>query len=264
MKNKRKRKKKTNKKINVIGIISIILILVLLCFIGYKINILNKYDIEKLNLDNYDEFLNAYNSKSELTIDHVTLNENEYLTYLNVKVKNILGDGVEENYLNNTSPQVYFNKKDASGNIVDTISISIIDSYITIFTAEDKNFMTTTDSAEDDIPLEAEITDYLTENNITNDLELIKFLSETRNYKPNIFTSTNKIKNHYGTHLMASITMPKIDSFTVLNGQYQGYIYSINNYQQISIEKDNEQYIFLLKDKTSEETLEFLNSIVIS
>ena len=57
--------------------------------------------------------------------------------------------------------------------------------------------------------------------------------------------------------------MPKIDSITFLSGEYQGYIFNINNYKQIAIEKNDEQYTFLLKDKTDDEIQEFLNSIVI-
>lgn len=265
MKNKRKRKKKTNKKSLIIAIIIILIILLLIIpYVAYKSYLLNKYDVSKLNLETYDEFLEGYKNKSELTVDNIILTENEYLTYQNIKVKNILGTSVEEDYTNDLSKLVIFKTKDASGNVIDSLSISIIDTYLEIFSSSEKQFMTTIDSDGESTPLEADISDYLNKNNIQNDQDLFKFLSETRDYVPNIFTSTSKIKDHYGTHLMASIVLPKIDSFTVLNGEYQGYIFNIDEYQQIAIEKNNEQYVFLIKDKTPEETLAFLNSIVIS
>lgn len=262
MKNKRKRKKNNHKKIIITIIIAVIIVLITL-FVSYKTFILNKYDVSKLNLDNYDKFLEGYKNQTELTIDNVSLTESEYLTYLNIKVKNILGNSVEEDYTNNLTQTVIYKKKDETGNVIDSMSITIMDNYKEIFSSDEKQFITSINSEGESTPLEADIDDYLEENNIKNDQDLFKFLSETRDYVPNIFTSTKKIKEHYGLHLVASITMPKIDSITFLSGEYQGYIFNINNYKQIAIEKNNEQYVVLLKDKTDEEILQFLNSIVI-
>lgn len=262
MKNKRKRKKNNNRKI-IIAIVTAVIIVLITLFISYKTFILNKYDVSKLNLDNYDGFLDGYKNQSKLTIENVPLTESEYLTYLNIKVKNIYGSSVETDYTNGLIPTVIYRKKDPSGNIIDSFSITINDTYLEVFSSNEKQFITSINSDGESTPLEADIDDYLDKNNIKNDQDLFKFLSETRDYVPNIFTSTKKIKEHYGLHLVASITMPKIDSITFLSGEYQGYIFNINNHKQITIEKNDEQYVFLLKDKKDEEILEFLNSIVI-
>ena len=262
MKNKRKRKKNNNKKLIIAIVIAVIIVLITL-FISYKVFILNKYDVSKLNLDNYDKFLEGYKNQNKLTVDHVALNESEYLTYLNIKEKNIYGPSVETDYTNGLTPIVIYRKKDATGNVIDSMSIAIRDNYKDIFSSDEKQFITSINSEGESTPLEADIDDYLKENNIKNDQDLFKFLSETRDFVPNIFTSIKKIKEHYGLHLVASITMPKIDSITFLSGEYQGYIFNINNYKQITIEKNDEQYVILLKDKTDDEILDFLNSIVI-
>lgn len=259
----KKNRKKTKNKLLISIIVAIIIILITI-FVAYKIFLLNKYDISNLNLENYDAFLEGYKNQSELTIDNVPLSDSEYLTYQNVKVKNIYGSAVEEDYLNDFYQNVIYKKKDASGNVIDSFSIAINDTYLEIFSSDEKQFFTSIDSEGESTPLEADIDDYLEDNNIKNDQDLFKFLSETRNYVPNIFTSTKKIKEHYGLHLVASIVMPKIDGITNLTGEYQGYIFNINNQKQITIEKNDEQYVFLLKDKTDEEILEFLNSIVIT
>ena len=262
MKNKRKRNKNKKKKLIITIVIAVIIVLITL-FISYKVFILNKYDVSKLNLDNYDKFLEGYKNQNKLTVDHVTLNESEYLTYLNIKVKNIYGPSVETDYTNGLTPTVIYRQKDATGNVIDSFTVTITDTYLEIFSSNEKQFITSIDEEGESTPLEADIDDYLEENNIKNDQDLFKFLSETRDFVPNIFTSTKKIKEHYGLQLVASITMPKVDSITFLSGEYQGYIFNINNYKQITIEKNDEQYTFLLKDKTNDEILDFLNSIVI-
>lgn len=241
-----------------------ILVLVTICiFLSYKGYILNEYNTNKLNTETYDNFLQGYKIQKTITVERTDLNENEYLSFENVKVKNILGTYTEKEQISKYIKHAIYKKKSKNGETADYIQISIADPYIEWFKSTEKNFYVSIDKEGESISLEADIEDYLEENNITTDLELFKFLSDTRSYKPNIFTNTEKIKDHYGTQLVASIAMPKIDSFTIIEGVYNGYILNINNIKEINVIHNNERYTFMLYNKTEEETLDFLNTLVI-
>lgn len=263
MKNKRKRrKKKQQNKLRIAIIISVIVIL-LTTFICYKAFLINKYDVAQLETTNYDKFLRSYNAREKEVIQWQTVDNNEYLVYENLKIKNIYKD-YKINESSNIDNLIIYEKYDSSNTKTDTLQIYISEeSYIDWFSTDDKNFYISIEEDGKQLPLEAEINDYLEKNKITDDESLFKLLSNTRNYTPNIFTSTSKIKDHYGTHLMASITMPAIDKFIELNGDYDGYILIINNIKEVHIIKDGKTYSLTFTNKTEEEILDLISTIVI-
>lgn len=263
MKNKRKRKKKSHKnKLFIAIVISVILILIT-TFVCYKIFLLDKYDVKKLETTNYDNFLKAYNERENITVNHIAVENNDYLIYKNIKIKNVYQDYSIDEELSFES-MVTYKKKDASGETIDSIRLSITEeSYIDWFAAKEKNFFMSIESDGTSMPLEADITDYLSKNEVDEDLSLFKLLNNTRDFKPNIFTSSKKIKDNYGSHLIASIALPTIDKFIILTGEHNGYIMATENYKEVHIFKDNYAYNLMFTSKTESEILELLNTLII-
>ena len=93
--------------------------------------------------------------------------------------------------------------------------------------------------------------------------QIPNLLNKTRNYKPNVFTSGEKIRSNYAMHLMASITMPAIDKFITINGIHNGYMMVIKDYKEVHIKKGDLTYNLIFTNKTEEEVLSLLNTLVI-
>lgn len=263
MKNKRKRRKKKQKqKLRIAIIISLVIVLIT-TFVCYKVFIINKYDVSKLETTNYDKFIRAYNSREKEKTEIKAVDNNDYLTFENIKIKNIYKDyKIKE--ANQIANSVIYEKFDSNNNRVDALQIYITsESYIDWFSSNDKNFYVSIEDDGEDLPLESEIDDYLDKNKVTDDKSLFKLLSDTRNYSPNIFDSTAKIKDHYGTHLVASIAMPAIDKYIELNGEHEGYILVINNIKEVHIIKDKKTYSLTFINKQEEEVLDIINTIII-
>lgn len=263
MTNKRKRRKKKQKnKLQLAIIISVIVILITI-FICYKVFLINKYDVAKLETTNYDKFLRTYNSREKVKVELAPVENNDYLVYENLKIKNEYKD-YKINETNNIDNLIIYEKYDSNNTKVDVLQIYITEeSYIDWFKTDEKNFYVSIEDDGNEIPLEAEISDYLEKNKVTEDKELFQLLSNTRNYTPNIFTSSEKIKDHYGTHLMASIAMPAIDKYIEFNGDYEGYILIINNIKEVHIIKDKKTYTLTFTTKTEEEVLNLINTLII-
>lgn len=261
MKKKRKNKKNKNKKIILFIVIGLILLITL--FISYKVFIINKYNLEQLETKSYDKFLDAYNKKETYTTSAVEVKESDYLTYENIKIKNVYKGYTKEN-VTQYGGGVTYKKYNSKKEVTDTFKISIMeDSYIDWFEEDDKNFYGSIENDGVSIPLETDVDDYLEDNYVYSDNDLFKFLNKTRNYKPNIFTPGEKIRSNYAMHLMASITMPAIDKFVTINGIHNGYMLVINDIKEVHIKKGEFTYNFLFTNKTEEEVLSLLNTLVI-
>ena len=261
MKKKRKNKKNKNKMIILFIVIGLILLVTL--FISYKVFIIDKYNLEQLETKSYDMFLEAYNKKETYTTSAVEVKEKDYLTYENIKIKNVYKGYKKEN-ITTYGGGVTYKKYNSKGEVTDSLRISITeDSYIDWFEEDDKNFYGSIENDGVSIPLETDVDDYLEDNYVYSDNDLFKFLNKTRNYKPNVFTSGEKIRSNYAMHLMASITMPAIDKFITINGIHNGYMMVIKDYKEVHIKKGDLTYNLIFTNKTEEEVLSLLDTLVI-
>lgn len=105
----------------------------------------------------------------------------------------------------------------------------------------------------------------LEDNKIENDIDLIKYLEKKEVQTSNLFTSTNKIKENYFFDYVMMAEFPKVDSITLIDGKYQGYVLNSKEMKEINILKDDKKYCFLLigKDYNEEDVKNFLNHLMI-
>ncbi len=105
------------------------------------------------------------------------------------------------------------------------------------------------------------------QNQIRNDIELFEFLEKNKNIKNTIFTSSSKMKRNYAIQHMALLALPKVESITLIDGEYIGYILNLNDrMREVSILKNGKRYIFsFLGFEIDDAYIEsLLNTIVIS
>ncbi len=237
------------KKRNIL-IISLTIIILLIAYFGYKAFNLKYYTINNINNPN------QFNINNTITIKHNTLKSNDYFEYKNMKIRNDFKDYSKmEDSAKNSSTKLVL--KDENNKTIKAFWMGITDTYVYLL-KNDKTLFGTDDSRITN----TDLSNILKKNNINNDIDLFNYLSKQKNIKNNLFTSIKKMKENYAIEYMTSVVMPTIDNITLINGDYEGYIFNIkSNTKEVSILKDNKRYAFIFIDKNNL-TDEYLKSIL--
>ena len=82
---------------------------------------------------------------------------------------------------------------------------------------------------------------YLNKNNITNDVELIKFIREREKEDGKFTTPIIKIKENYFFNFVET-NLPSLDNVTYIEGDLTGYMYETDTYKQVCIIKNDKLY----------------------
>lgn len=224
--------------------IKIILVLIILTFsfVGVKCFYLNKYDCDKFH-DMYENFLELYEDKEIYTVVTKGLNDENYLSLLNLKLENKF-DG-------------YLKSEDFTDN--NYIQYSLSDNnYISLM------IMNPRYKSFDENNLSAE--KYVKDNDLDNEVEFMDYVYRHNDSKINIFSSIKDIKNNYIVQRsLASLGSEKIDQLIVFNGELVGYALISNNYYSVYIEEDGKVYGLSFGNSLDslDELKDILNTIVI-
>lgn len=237
-------KNNKNKKIIILSII----LFVIICYFVDKTYLLFKYNISIEN-ETFTNITESLRIKETLTIT-TNNNENSYILFDDIKIKNIFDDFTMTEqksnivkYKSNTSSKVSF---------IARIDKTYLDMLLT-----DKNIKVKNN----------ELRDFFTKNNITNDIELFEFLSKAKLNCNNIFTSKEEMKNNYIINYIISIALTTGKSISEINGDYIGYAINLQNGKEISILANNKRYIFTFIGNdyfTNDYIQEILNSIEVN
>ncbi len=242
-------------------IVLISLLILIIGYFGFKIFFLYYYNVDNMNVENYKDIINGLKIKDKITIKSETLNENEYLTFKNMKVKN---DFKDFKLLENNENQdfIKYALYDENDKVKASFWMGITESYVDMFRKDVTIF-----GMNDKIIKNTDISDFLDENNINSDIELFSYLQENKNNKNNIFTSIKHMKENYILNFLVAVALPEISSVTLIDGDYDGYIFNLKgDFKEVSIIKNNKRYIFTflkLDYFTDEYIKEILNTIVI-
>jgi hypothetical protein len=237
------------------------ILLVLGAYFGYKGFNLYYYNINNITTENYQKFIDGLKITNNITINSEKLNDSQYLTFKNIKVKNEFSNfqKLDNQYSEDTIKYVLYDENDK---IKASFWMSTTSSYVDIFKTNKTLFGT-----EDERITNTDLSDFLEKNNINDDIELFQYLEKNKDVKNNIFTSVKQMKENYTIQFMASVVMPKIEGITLIDGDYKGYILNVSeDIKEVSILKNNERYVFLflkLDYFTDEYIQKFLNTIVI-
>ena len=231
------------KKKNVVLVVVGILLLVCLYF-GYKGFNLFYYNVDRITTQDYDDFISQFTIKDTMTINHKNVESNDYLEYQNIKIRNDFKDFEKlEQTTGETSLKLIL--KDENEKTKSSFWMSVADTYVNLLKLDKSLFGT-----EDKRITNTDLANILEKNKINNDIELFKYLEKQKDIKNNIFTSAKEM-----------------DSITLINGDYQGYIFNLkNNMKEVSILKNGKRYVFMFLNTTyftDEKINDLLNTIVI-
>lgn len=246
----------------IILIISFIIVL-LVAYFGYKGFNLYYYDINGITTQDFETFVDQFSISDTITLKHKNIQDNDYFQYQNMKIRNDFKEFKElepSTNVGDSSPKLVL--KDENNNTSKAFWMGFTDTYVNLLKTDKTLFGT-----EDKRITNSNLTNILEKNNINNDIELFKYLSSQKNVKNNIFTSVKEMKENYAIQFMISVIMPTMDSITLINGDYEGYIFNLkNNMKEVSILKNNKRYTFIFMSKTTitnEYLTDILSTIVI-
>ena len=255
-----------NKRIVKIVIIAVISLIVI--FFGYKGIMFYRYTIEKPA--DVEDIVKGLKNQSTMNIKKKKIDESDYITIDKFKIKNVL-DGYTEDENTSKLVRVFRKKIDNSEYIyqftIDFNDIRIVDAFtkgVTIFGDSNIGFL------KGDVNT-ADGKDFLEKNNIKNDIDFYKFVADNYFIESNFFTDTKALKQNYAFNVITSISVPKIDRWTILEGDITGCIMLLGTKEdktvwQISVLKNDKWHHITTTDsrfKDEEFTKEFVSSIEI-
>lgn len=251
------------KKRYIIIIIVFALLFLIGDYLGYKIYKTHFYNIS--NISNYEKYASGLNINDTITIKKQELTPDQYLVFNNIKIKNDFDDFEKLAEPHSTDEYIKYVLYDEDKEVKASFWIGSMDTYMTIFGSEILVFNNTKIGYE-----AVNIKSYFNKKDINNDIELIKYLVETKNKKNNIFTSIENMKSNYAIHFLSSSILINVESIDIIDGDYEGYIlnYDMNSQKvkEVNILKNNKRYIFTIigLDYFNDSYIkELLNTIVI-
>lgn len=247
-------------------IIIIVLAIVLLIglFFGYKTINYIRYTFEKP--DNISKVVKGLKNQKTITVNKKELPENEYIKVTdNIKMKNIFdGYTLDENGEGNIvsykkeGSVINFEKGELNFQMID----AFVDDEIIIF-ADLDGFK---GSIKD-----ADRKGFLEKHNIKNDIDFYKFAADNYFIESNFFTDTKTLKQNYAFNLFASIILPEIEGWTIIEGDFEGLCLHAGtkddvDVYEISIIKDGKRYAMITNDprfKDESFMIDLISSFVI-
>lgn len=225
-----------------IRMIIIFVLLVIAIYIGYKFYCYNIYGPGTF-LELSDVKING-----NMTINHIDLDGSEYITFNNLKFKNIF-DGYER--FNEESDTYKMVIKDENGNIDKAIFIGSDDQYVYIINnSEEYKYLSN---------------NVINKENIKDDVDFLEYMEKHNEDEVKFLMTTKRQKQIYSINEFKSFMLPSIEYVKEIDGYYRGYIFKTNkDIYEVNLLKDNKRYYFTFIGDYSEEFIDdFMNSVVI-
>ena len=184
-----------------------------------------------------------------ITLNHNELKEEDYYIFKNIKVKNVF-EGFE---LDNNSKEDFLKMvKKENSQVVQAIIIGSEEQYVDIMKNNKKY---------------KDVFNRIAKNeNINNDIDLIKYMEEHNDDEVKYFMPLIKQKQIYTINEFKNLMIPSIEYVKLIDGYYEGYMFksTSNKSYEVAIIKNNKRYFFtFLGNYTEENVNDFMNSVVI-
>lgn len=230
---------KNNYKFVIIGVI--LLIFVYFFYKGIALCVYNHIPI-----NNYREYISWLEIKDTIKITQTASEEN--IIYSNLKMKN---DFKNFKYINSENTDIYETEIDGKKT---SIMLSKSQNIIDMFKEDSKMY-------------DFDIETLLKEENINDDLDLFKYLYDTKDDTINIFTKTKIMKEFHTKRNLAYAYIPQGNEIVKITGDYEGYIFKLSSSVEVNIIKDSQRYTikFANRDYFTDEYIEkLINTVSIS
>lgn len=112
--------------------------------------------------------------------------------------------------------------------------------------------------------LKADRKEFLKENKIKDDLDLLFYIEKHKKLNSHIFTSIKQMKKNYAYNTFVDTVFPVTESITPITGDFKGYIFNLKEAKEVHIIRGQENYCLTfvnLNYFTGEKIREILSSI---
>ena len=225
----------------IIGTILIIMFAFSISFVFTKLYLLKKYEVKDYKNEKYQNIINSLNKQDTLTIYKKTISEDDYLSFQNIRIRNDFSEYTNEMDNTGYASSTYNLYKDSK--LLAMFSISTFETYIELF----KNNILF--SSNEDMKNQFNKADrgyMLLKYDINDDIDLLNYLKDNYYQNSNIFSSVRDIKESAALKVFANTITPNVESLTIINGDYHGYIFNCkNNLKEVNIIRNNKRYVFI-------------------
>ena len=259
--------RKVKKKSKIIIIVLVISCLIGLIF-GYKVFLIYQFDSNKYtdqeSIEHKKQFVAGLKNQDKMIIKHYKLLDEEYLINDNIKIKNDFKDYAKDILLAVGDNGVSFRK---NGESISVFNISVKEEYVEVFKkSADYMGITTFYDSEYELANKYQLTEFLENNNIYSDIDLFNYIKNVPYIKSNIFNGVYKIKQNIIYNNFVEIISIPINKFTIIEGDYNGYMITASSYKEVNIIKDKKRYVFTFvgEEFTDSYINNLFNTLIIS
>ena len=243
----------------------LLIVFYILLYLGLKIIIVYCQDLF-MNNEVYDKEYGIGKIMSISSYTSEQISETDYFTNksdsFKIKVKNYFADfekgDMDSNYEyymlynedNKVSAAIMFGQFDTQLTNIDKIDKDSPYYEFNYFPLYISNFLRNT---------------YLKKYDIKNDIDLIKYIRNTKKIDCNIFTPVVVLKENYFFNYIETV-LPDLNNITYLEGDLEGYMFETDTYKQACIIKNNKLYcitFYKLDYFDDEKIRDILNSLII-
>ncbi len=229
-------------------------------YFGVKSFCLYYYNTKEIASDDFSEVVKRLNFLDTITIHSKKLSKEEYLVFEDMKIKN---DFQDFRLVENTSDICF-----------QTYALSSEKEHFKTAFMMGKADTLLYQLKNDSVLFEgigrkvsnANKKKFLDKKHITNDIELFQLLTQVKDYLNHVFTRIRKMRERYLLHSIVLVAIPLIDSISLIDGDYTGYILNTSHLREVSILKNNKKYVYTfynLEYFTDEKIKQLLNTIEI-
>ena len=238
-------------------------ILLIIGYVVFKTFNIYFYNVNSVMYDSYSKFSKGLVIKDTVSIKTQKLDKEKYLSFNNIKIRNDFKKYTKLKQTEEDYNLIKYVLYDDNGKVKASFWMGETKTYLDMFKSNSKEY------GLNDIRFKTINKNYfLEENNISDDLDLVKYIIKHKNSKKNIFTSVHDIKKDYMIKYFAASNLPSLESITEVTGDYRGFIFnSSNDLKEVSILKNNKRYffIFIKLDYFSDNYIkELLNTVIIN
>lgn len=232
-------KRKKRKKVAIwIGIC-----LLIIFYFGVKAFFLYDYTTHRITEDSFVwELKEIFDNRKTVTIKRNLSDREDYFSFEELRMKNVFEEQKE--------PGKTYKIKDSDSTV--TLVRTPIDDLVTLVKKESKNTGLFYDLSED-----------LAQNSVDTNYKLYSYLFNNLPPKLNIFSSINHFRKAHSVDLATTLALSSFHSFTVLEGDYDGYILQNNKANIITLTHGEYSYTITIYNSTySEEQVYTLLSTI--
>ena len=234
-----------------ISLIICIVFVLLVTYFGYKGFNLYYYNTNSITSEDFKNYVSQYKISNTITVKHKDIKSKDYFEYQNIKIRNDFKDYDRKDLDYNPAVKVVEYSKLKNDKYEGLIRFVIMPQFIDIFAGELSFYSSyyTMDDLRGTFKGDFNSADrkyFLLKNDINNDLDFFEYVRNNYYKENNIFMDKRTLMENYSFNMFTAMVTPTAESFTVISGDYDGYIFNGNGYKQIVILRNNEQYCFFI------------------